>query len=64
MIVGNDFDESLRKYKNEPGLHYFAESPGGSPLTRLDRPVPWWRDLLGGSSLRMYLYVNLEIREV
>lgn len=65
VIVGNDFDESLRKYKNEPGLHYFAESPGGAlTLTRLDRPVPWWRDLLGGSSLGMYLYVNLEIREV
>lgn len=65
VIVGNDFDESLRKYKNEPGLHYFAESPGGTlTLTRLDRPVPWWRDLLGSSSLGMYLYVNLEIREV
>lgn len=65
VIVGNDFDESLRKYKNEPGLHYFAESPGGDlTLTRLDRPVPWWRDLLGSSSLGMYLYVNLEIREV
>lgn len=30
VIVGNDFDESLRTYKNEPGLHYFAESPGAS----------------------------------
>lgn len=65
VIVGNDFDESLRKYKNEPGLHYFAESPGGDlTLTRLDRPVPWYRDLLGSSSLAMYLYVNLEIRDV
>ncbi|MBS0157308.1 MAG: hypothetical protein JSS26_01810 [Nitrospira sp.] len=65
VIVGNDFDESLRKYRNEPGLHYFAESPGGDlTLTRLDRPVPWYRDLLGSSSLGMYLYVNLEIREV
>ncbi len=64
VIVGNDFDESLRKYKNEPGLHYFAESPGGDlTLTRLDRPVPWYRDLLGSSSLAMYLYVNLEIRD-
>lgn len=65
VIVGNDFDESLRKYKNEPGLHYFVESAEGDlTLDRLDRPVPWWRDLLGGSSLAMYLYVNLEIREV
>lgn len=65
VIVGNDFDESLRKYKHEPGLHYFTESPGGElALMRLDRPVPWWRDLLAGSSLGMYLYVNLEIREV
>ena len=65
VIIGNDFDESLLKYKTEPGLHYFVESPQGDlTLTRLDRPVPWWRDLLGGSSLGMYLYVNLEIREV
>ncbi|MBP8116140.1 MAG: hypothetical protein KAY09_00280 [Nitrospira sp.] len=65
VIVGNDFDESLRKYKSEPGLHYFAESPAGQlELMRIDRPVPWWRDLLAGSSLGMYLYVNLEIREV
>jgi hypothetical protein len=65
VIVGNDFDESLRKYRNEPGLHYFADSTGGDlTLTRLDRPIPWWRDLVGGSSLAMYLYVNLEIREV
>ena len=65
VIIGNDFDESLRKYKSEPGLHYFAESPDGRlDLVRIDRPVPWWRDLLAGSSLGMYLYVNLEIREV
>lgn len=65
VIVGNDFDESLRKYKSEPGLHYFAESPDGRlELMRIDRPVPWWRDLLAGSSLGMYVYVNLEIREV
>ncbi len=65
VIIGNDFDESLRKYKSEPGLHYFAESPDGRlELMRIDRPVPWWRDFLAGSSLGMYLYVNLEIREV
>ncbi len=65
VIVGNDFDESLRKYKSEPGLHYFAESPDGRlELMRIDRPVPWWRDFFAGSSLGMYLYVNLEIREV
>ena len=65
VIVGNDFDESLLKYKREPGLHYFADAPDGTlELIRVDRPVPWWRDILAGSSLGMYLYVNLEIREV
>ncbi len=65
VIVGNDFDESLLKYKSEPGLHYFVDSPDGNlELIRLDRPVPWWRDILASSSLGMYLYVNLEIREV
>lgn len=64
VIVGNDFDESLRKYKREPGLHYFADSTDGNlELIRMDRPVPWWRDMLAGSALGMYLYVNLEIRE-
>lgn len=49
VIIGNDFDESLRKYKSEPGLHYFAESPDGRlDLVRIDRPVPWWRDFWPG----------------
>ena len=25
IIIGNDFDESLLKYKNEPGHSYFVE---------------------------------------
>jgi lysophospholipase L1-like esterase len=35
-IVGNDFDESLLRYKNAPGFHYFDDSREDMPLTRVD----------------------------
>src|ERR1700730_5286939 len=41
-VVGNDFDESLFKYKNEPPYHYFAELPDGRlELRRVDFRLPW-----------------------
>lgn len=35
-IVGNDFDESLIRYKNAPGFHYFDDSMEDMPLVRVD----------------------------
>jgi len=61
LIIGNDFDESLLKYKSEPGYHYFDERPHGKlTLTRVDRDVNRWRRLLARSALAMYIVVNLE----
>ena len=61
LIIGNDFDESLLKYKSEPGYHYFEEMPNGElALKRIDREVNPWRRILASSALAMYLVVNLE----
>lgn len=38
VIVGNDFDESLLKYKQQAGYHYFADHDGSLQLERLDHP--------------------------
>ncbi len=35
VVVGNDFDESLLKYKRQPGHHYFKETSNNSKF-----PVP------------------------
>jgi hypothetical protein len=65
VIVGNDFDESLMKYRRYPGFHYFAETAEGDlQLTRLDRSVPLWKDLLVSSAVGRYLVMNLEAGNV
>jgi hypothetical protein len=61
IIVGNDFDESLLKYRKHPGFHYFAETEDGRlVLKRIDRSIPWWKDLLVMPTLGQYLIMNLE----
>lgn len=65
LVVGNDFDESLLRYKSVPGFHYFAEQASGElRLIRIDREVPPWREVFTRSSLAMYLAANLEIGHV
>lgn len=63
-IVGNDFDESLLKYRSYPGFHYFVESQGGLELKRIDRSVPWWKDVVVKSTLGRYIIMNLEAGNV
>jgi len=61
LLIGNDFDESLLKYKREPGYHYFQERPNEAlALIRVDREVNPWKRLVAGSALAMYVVVNLE----
>ena len=61
IIVGNDFDQSLMKYANHPGFHYFVESrSGGLVLERVDRTVPEWKNLVVSSRLGLYVIMNLE----
>jgi hypothetical protein len=65
VIVSNDFDESLLKYKSAPGFHYFVENRDGElVLTRVDFQVTVWRDLVRRSALGMYLATNLDLSYV
>ena len=64
-VVGNDFDESLLRYKRAPGFHYFSQDGNGElQLIRIDREIPPWRDIVAASSLGMYVAANLEISGV
>ena len=63
-VVANDFDESLLKYKQSPGFHYF-EKCGQSYCNVL---VPYkkkkYKAILGKSNLARYLINNLQILNV
>lgn len=66
-IVSNDFDESLIRYKNAPGYHYFDDSKGDMPLVRVDLEP----GILQGkirlsriSALSRYVRQNLEISAI
>jgi hypothetical protein len=58
FIIGNDFDESLLKYKSEPRFHYFEERDGGLALTRRDYALPEAKKLLRHSALLRYVLYN------
>jgi len=61
IIVGNDFDESLMKYRSHPGFHYFVEREDGTlHLQRVDRSLPGWKDLVVTSNVGLYVVMNLE----
>lgn len=59
-IIANDFDESLLKYKQSPGMHYFRQEADGSLSTTL---IPYQpgaaRTALRHSRLALYLALNL-----
>lgn len=60
VVVGNDFDESLAKYKQGPGFHHFVETPDGTLALRLvDYSPSSLRALVRGSALARYLVFNL-----
>ncbi len=62
VFAGNDFDESLLKYKSSPGFHYFVEEDGGKlALRRVDFSSSLARRTLRRSALVRYLLSNLEI---
>ncbi len=62
VVVGNDFDQSLLKYKSTPGYHYFAEAAGGGlELRRVDFSVGWSKKLVRKSALVRYLLIHLEL---
>jgi hypothetical protein len=64
-VAGNDFDESLMKYKSAPRFHYFVESSNGElVLERVDFSISWPRKLVRKSALAMYVAANLDVRKI
>jgi len=61
VIVGNDFDESLRKYARRPGQYQFDDCNQQSAPWRLEplRPDPWYMALAKRSALVRYLMLNV-----
>ena len=51
VVIRNDFDESLLKYKSEPRLHYFTDS---GELVRIDYRISPAKKLLRSSAFLRY----------
>lgn len=61
VIVGNDFDESLLKYRRARGYHYFTEDSSGPRLGRVDyTPRPLAR-VVRYSALARYVLHHLGV---
>ncbi len=66
VIVGNDFDESLTKYNEQPGFHYFQEyGPSHDlKLVRKDYRPSLWKRMLKKSALARYLWGTVGISRI
>lgn len=66
VIVGNDFDESLTKYREEPGFHHFQEDPGtyDLKLVRTDYRPSLAKRVLRSSALVRYLWGTVGIGNI
>lgn len=63
VIVGNDFDESLLKYKASGGFHYFADDDQGIlQLVRQDYSPSLLTRALRNSMLARYLVTNVQLQ--
>lgn len=66
-IVGNDFDESLIRYKNAQGFHYFDDSTEDMPLVRVDMKRGFQDEairLSSVSALSRYIRQNLGLSAI
>lgn len=66
-IIGNDFDESLFRYKDAPGYHYFDDTREGMPLARVDFGTGFVRKLTrfsNRSALSRYLRQNVGLAAI
>ena len=59
VIISNDFDESLLKYKSEPRFHYFEERAGTATLRRVDYEMSTAKKLLRHSAFMRYVVLNV-----
>ena len=66
VIVGNDFDQSLIKYMEEPGFHYFETEGGGDDLRllRIDYRPSIWKKLLRNSAIARYFWGTVGIQNI
>jgi len=66
VIVGNDFDDSLTKYRTEPGFHHFQEDPANHDLklVRIDYRPGLAKRLLRNSALVRYLWGTVGIGNI
>lgn len=62
VIIGNDFDESLLKYKSAGGLHYFKENGENLELIRVDYEPNRLARFITHSKIAMYLLTNIQIQ--
>lgn len=63
VIVGNDFDESLFKYKSDPAFHYFEENGNEFRMRRVDYELSTAKKILRKSALVRYVMLNLSLKE-
>ena len=61
VIVGNDFDESLLRYRPTPGFHYFVGDSAEPRLVRLDFTPTLLRRTLGKFALARYMLYNVGV---
>jgi hypothetical protein len=59
VIIGNDFDESLLKYKSDARFHYFDERDGGAVLRRVDYELSPVKKVLRQSAFIRYAMLNV-----
>jgi len=64
-VVGNDFDESLPKYKVGPGFWFYVPDERGELRLRLSEHHPgWMKELARRSALARYLTINLAVHRL
>lgn len=66
VVVGNDFDESLLKYRNDPGYYYFDETTGSHDLRlmRTDYHPSLSKRLVRNSALARYLWLTVGVGHI
>jgi hypothetical protein len=64
IIIGNDFDESLLKYKSDPRFHYFEDHGDGFALRRIDYQLSTAKTILRKSAFVRYVMLNLLAEQV
>lgn len=60
VLIRNDFDESLLKYRPDPRFHYFEENGDQVALRRVDYELSAIKKILRNSAFVRYVFWNLQ----